>query len=127
MLPNRCLLLTLPKRATALRYEGRAGRIRKRANNDVRPYKESKLYLPARLLCYIGCFCGGGYDWGGVFDFVMEFGSMVAFLGGGNRFVMMFVFGPGEGGTAAKRESQREENDSNCSEFHFSPFLKYIF
>jgi hypothetical protein len=39
---------------------------------------------------------------------------------------MMFTLG--EGGTAAgKRESQREENDSNCSEFHFSPFLKYIF
>jgi hypothetical protein len=35
---------------------------------------------------------------------------------------MMFALG--EGGTAAgKRESQREENDSNCSEFHFSPFL----
>ena len=48
---------------------------------------------------------------------------MVAFLGGGNRFVMM-VFALGEGGTAAKRESQREENDSNCSEFHFSPFLQ---
>jgi len=39
---------------------------------------------------------------------------------------MMFTLG--EGGTAAgKRESQREENDSNCSEFHFSPFLKYVF
>ena len=44
---------------------------------------------------------------------------MVAFLRGGDRFVMM-VFALGEGGTAAgERESQREENDSNCSEFHF--------
>ena len=40
---------------------------------------------------------------------------------------MMMVFTLGEGGTAAKRESQCEENDSNCSEFHFLPFLKYIF
>jgi len=32
---------------------------------------------------------------------------------------MMFVFALGEGSTAAKRESQREENDSDCSEFHF--------
>jgi hypothetical protein len=57
---------------------------------------------------------------------MMKFHGMVAFLGGGNRFVMVFTLG--EGGTATgKRESQREENDSNCSEFHFSPFLKYIF
>ena len=61
-----------------------------------------------------------------MFCFVMKFCGMVAFLGGGDRFVMMFALG--EGGTAAgERESQREENDSNCSEFHFSPFLKYIF
>jgi hypothetical protein len=61
-----------------------------------------------------------------VFAFVMKFRGMVAFLGGGNRLVMMFALG--EGGTAAgERESQREENDSDCSEFHFSPFLKYIF
>jgi hypothetical protein len=54
----------------------------------------------------------------------MKFHGMVACLGGGDRFVMMFVFALGESGTAAKRESQCDENDSNCSEFHFSPFLQ---
>ena len=50
-----------------------------------------------------------------MFGFVMKFGRMMAFLGGGDRFV---VFALGEGGTA-ERESQRDENDADCSEFHF--------
>lgn len=63
--------------------------------------------------------CGGGYRGGGAFAFMMKFHGVGAFLRGGNHFVMMFVFTLGEGGAAAKRESQCEEDDSNCSEFHF--------
>ena len=44
---------------------------------------------------------------------MMKFRGMGAFLGGSDRFVMMFVFALGEGGTAAERESQRDENDSH--------------
>ena len=50
---------------------------------------------------------------------MMKFRGMGAFLGGSDRFVMMFVFALGEGGTAAKRESQCEKNDGDCSELHF--------
>jgi hypothetical protein len=58
----------------------------------------------------------------------MKFHGMVACLGGGDRFVMMFVFALSEGGTAAgERESQREENDSNCSEFHFFTLSEICF
>jgi len=68
--------------------------------------------------------CGCGYNGGSAFAFMMKFHGMGAFLGGGNRFVMMFVFALGEGGAAAKRESQREKNYGDGSEFHFLPFLQ---
>jgi hypothetical protein len=38
------------------------------------------------------------------------------------------MFATGKGGTAAgERESQREENDSNCSEFHFFTLSEIYF
>jgi hypothetical protein len=48
---------------------------------------------------------------------MMELRGMVAFLRGGDRFVMVFTLG--EGGAAANGESQREENDGDGSELHF--------
>jgi hypothetical protein len=53
-----------------------------------------------------------------IFAFMMKLHSMVAFVGCGSHFVMM-MFAFGEGGAAAKRESQCEKNDGDGSEFHF--------